>query len=75
MAIHYTCRYCRIELGQIEEHMDDIRLGFHQLTPDQLRDIITYDLSGQTEVRVVCETCQEMLELHPELSLLPNPLQ
>lgn len=76
MAITYMCRYCNSLLGQIDnEEITEMKLGFHQLTPNERQDIISYDAKGHTLVRVVCESCQEMLEKNPELLLLPHPFQ
>lgn len=75
MAIHYTCRYCHSSVGVINGHVTEMQLGFHWLTPEERKDIISYDMKGDTLVRVVCETCQEMLDKNPELLLLSDPLQ
>ncbi|SMO81097.1 anti-sigma-F factor Fin family protein [Melghirimyces algeriensis] len=76
MAVKYLCRYCDTMIGTIDnEEVTELQLGFHWLTPKERKDIISYDPSGQTTVRVVCETCQEMLNRNPELSLLSRPFQ
>lgn len=76
MSINYICRYCHQLLGRIEDdRITEWELGFHQLTPSERQDIITHDMKGDTHVRVVCESCQQMLDEHPELSLLPHPFQ
>lgn len=76
MAINYVCRHCRTFIGRIDApHVSELQLGFHSLTPDERRDIIAYDSSGETTVRVTCDYCREALNNNPELSLLTNPLQ
>ncbi|SDW86302.1 Protein of unknown function [Marininema mesophilum] len=76
MAVIYTCRCCNVLIGRInDDQVTEKQLGFHWLTPDERRDIISYNDEGHASVRVVCETCQEMLEINPELSLLSDPLQ
>ncbi|WP_373285962.1 anti-sigma-F factor Fin [Marinithermofilum abyssi] len=75
MTVTYTCRYCRSTVGKIDESVNEMRLGFHWLTPEERKDIISYDMNGDTHVRVVCETCQDMLEKNPDLLLLKNPFQ
>lgn len=55
--------------------MTELDLGFHRLTPAERRDIIVDEPEGHTQVNVVCETCQDMLERNPELSLLSRPFQ
>ncbi|SEN64102.1 anti-sigma-F factor Fin family protein [Lihuaxuella thermophila] len=72
MAIDYICRYCNAFLGKLEgDGLTDQDLGFDQLTPEERKDIITSDANGNTRVRVVCESCQEMLDNNPDLSLYP----
>ncbi|WP_019640024.1 anti-sigma-F factor Fin family protein [Paenibacillus fonticola] len=76
MAINYVCRHCRTLIGRIEAaNVSETQLGFHFLTPDERRDIITYDSSGDTTVRMTCDYCREALSNHPELTLLNSPLQ
>ncbi len=76
MSVKYVCRHCRMPLGEIaDEHVSEFQLGFHFLTPEERRDIITYDSGGNVTVKVVCEYCNEALQSHPELTLVPNPLQ
>ncbi|MBN2910667.1 DUF2757 family protein [Polycladomyces sp. WAk] len=76
MEIRYVCRICDQTIGQLSaENITEWQLGFHWLTPDERKDIISDDMDGGTLVKVVCETCQEMLNRSPELSLLPRPLQ
>ncbi|BFH65903.1 anti-sigma-F factor Fin family protein [Paenibacillus azoreducens] len=76
MAINYICRHCRTQLGSLDSRqVTDTQLGFLSLTPAERRDIISYDLSGDVTVKVICEYCREALENHPELSLVNSPLQ
>ena len=63
MAIQYVCRYCRTPIGRIEDdRVTEMQLGFHWLTPEERKDIISYELDGEIRVQVVCETCQECSE-------------
>jgi hypothetical protein len=76
MYVKYVCRHCRAPQGEIRsEAVSELQLGFHFLTPEERRDIITYDSNGDITVKVVCEYCNEALQSHPELTLAPNPLQ
>lgn len=61
----------KIENSFVPEH----RLGFHSLTDDERKDIITYNLNGDIEVQLVCDYCNEALSNNPELNLVNNPLQ
>jgi hypothetical protein len=76
MSIRYNCKHCDMHLGEIaDERISELQLGFHFLTPAERRDIITYDSNGDTLVKISCEFCMEALRIHPELALVPNPLQ
>ncbi|WP_281883884.1 anti-sigma-F factor Fin family protein [Paenibacillus sp. YYML68] len=76
MAITYKCRHCSTLIGEIRHgEVNEFQLGFHFLTPEERRDIISYDPSGDITVKVVCDYCKQALEANPELSLLANPLQ
>jgi hypothetical protein len=59
----------------VDERLDERLLGFHFLTPEERKDIISYNYNGDVTVHVICDYCKEALEAHPELSLGPNPLQ
>ncbi|OAS19481.1 anti-sigma-F factor Fin family protein [Paenibacillus oryzisoli] len=74
--IKYICRHCHTFVGEINQRaITEQQLGFHFLTPDERRDIISYNTNGDVTVRVVCDYCREALEANPELSLLASPLQ
>lgn len=76
MTVKYICRHCRTLQGELNgDELSEFQLGFHFLTPEERRDIIAYNADGETTVHVICEYCREALECHPELALLPNPLQ
>ncbi|MBA4495818.1 anti-sigma-F factor Fin [Paenactinomyces guangxiensis] len=72
MAINYICRYCNTLLGKLDAtDLTDSQLGFDRLTPDEREDIITSDIGGNRQVRVICESCQKMIEGNPERSISP----
>ncbi|WP_019536486.1 anti-sigma-F factor Fin family protein [Paenibacillus ginsengihumi] len=76
MSVKYICRHCQTPIGEISQgEVSEFRLGFHFLTPDERRDIISYNLNGDVIVKVVCDYCKEALDANPELSLLTSPLQ
>lgn len=67
MAIQYICRHCGVEIGKIEnEHMHAENLGFHLLTDKERLEMISYDQSGNLQVRAICEDCHELLQRNPE---------
>lgn len=76
MTVTYICRHCRTTIGEIsDESVSEFQLGFHFLTPEERRDIITYNPEGNVTVKVVCDYCKQTLDNYPELSLQANPLQ
>ena len=75
MSVKYICRHCHTFMGEIRDSVSEYQLGFHFLTPEERRDIISYNMDGDVTVRVVCDYCREALETNPELSLLASPLQ
>jgi hypothetical protein len=76
MSVKYICRHCLTSIGEIPgRSITEQQLGFHFLTPEERRDIISYNVDGDVTVKVVCDYCKEALEANPELSLLANPLQ
>ncbi len=75
MSIKYICPHCRIGIGQLDSSVSEFQLGFHFLTTEERRDIISYDSNGDVTVRIACDYCREAVENNPELSLIVNPLQ
>ncbi len=67
MAIQYICRHCGVEIGKIDK--DNIRsenLGFHLLSDEERLEMISYDQSGNLQVKAICEDCHELLRRNPE---------
>lgn len=76
MSIKYVCRHCHTLMGELhQEVVSEALLGFQFLTPEERKDIISYNHDGGMTVSIVCDYCKEALEQNPELSLLANPLQ
>ncbi|MCR8636107.1 MULTISPECIES: anti-sigma-F factor Fin family protein [Paenibacillus] len=76
MGVKYFCRHCQTLIGELEQqYISEELLGFHFLTPEERRDIISYNPNGDVTVKVVCDYCKEALDSNPELSLLTSPLQ
>lgn len=70
MSIQYVCKYCRSQLGEIEQTViSEEQLGFDALSPEEKKSILQYREDGQIVAYVICEHCQETLDRHPELSL------
>jgi hypothetical protein len=67
MSIRYVCRYCQTRIGTLDGNgLTESQLGFDQLTMEERADIITNDMDGSYQVRVVCESCQQLLDQFPE---------
>lgn len=67
MAIQYICRHCGIEIGKIEsKDMYSESLGFHTLNDEERMEMISYDQSGNLQVKAICEDCHELLQRNPE---------
>ncbi|OGX61544.1 MAG: hypothetical protein A2189_01380 [Paenibacillus sp. RIFOXYA1_FULL_44_5] len=76
MSINYVCRYCHTPVGQIEQlDISEWKLGFHFLTLEERRDIITYNYDGSITVKSICDYCKAALDENPELALVNSPLQ
>lgn len=76
MSIKYVCRHCHTPIGEImNDQISEYQLGFHFLTPEERKDIISYNSDSEVMVKVICDYCKEALDAHPELSLITNPLQ
>jgi Fe-S-cluster-containing hydrogenase component 2 len=77
MSINYVCRFCRHQIGQIQQHqsLTDEHLGFHTLSDEERQSIISYEENGDIQANVVCEHCQETIERNPELLLQSSILQ
>ena len=76
MSVRYFCRHCHTLIGEISgSEFSEYELGFHFLTPDERRDIISYNPNGDVTVKVTCDYCKQALEANPELLLVANPLQ
>lgn len=76
MSIKYVCRHCKITIGELASmQASESQLGFHFLTPEERKDIIAYSPNGDITVNLTCEYCHDIYIKHPELALIPNPLQ
>lgn len=66
MSIHYFCRYCGTKLGTLDKKQYNYeQLGFHKLTEDERMNMIQYDLTGNIEVKSICENCHESFSINP----------
>ena len=68
MRIFYTCEHCGKAVDMIEvEQIDEVKLGFDCLTPEERQDIIKIDsVSDTMQVYSLCDECIELLGLENE---------
>ena len=67
MTIYYHCRHCGTNLGSIEQtsiHAET--LGLHKLTDQERQEMVSYEPSGDIQIKAICEDCQEALERNPD---------
>lgn len=59
MRLIYICDECGGYIDEIEmEQFNEIKLGFHVLTPDELDDLVHLDWDRQVgTVRAICDAC------------------
>jgi hypothetical protein len=76
VSFRYVCRCCGIRIAEFDDtRVTEAQLGLDSLTPEERALIITKEPEGDTVVSITCAYCREALDLHPELSLVGNPLQ
>lgn len=61
MRIQYLCDICKKPMAELElPELDEEKLGFDALTPEERADIIRFDLpSGVVTVKSLCDHCVE----------------
>lgn len=68
MAIIMKCRHCNQQLGTVDDLVtvyDAIyQNGFNQ---EEINDMIHHNESGQSELHLICEHCEEILAQNPNL--------
>lgn len=67
MAIKYQCRHCGIPIGTIDDNtVDSEKLGLSTLSDEERMEMISYDSSGDVQIKSICEDCHESLERNPD---------
>ncbi|HLR74790.1 MAG TPA: anti-sigma-F factor Fin family protein [Virgibacillus sp.] len=67
MSIVYKCRHCGHVIGKIEQNVvDTSMLGWDQLSADDKKEMIQYNVNGDIHIKAICENCEESLGRHPE---------
>ncbi|WP_028543448.1 anti-sigma-F factor Fin [Paenibacillus taiwanensis] len=76
MSVNYVCKHCHTLIGRIEgAAINQSRLGFDMLTPEEHRHYVRVHDNGDVTVRMTCDYCAEAYNHNPELSTLASPLQ
>lgn len=65
MKIRYVCENCNSTVSELEmPAIDEEKLGFNVLTPEERREIIKLDEgSGTLTVNSLCDDCIEAMEI------------
>lgn len=67
MSIIYKCRHCNGTLATISNrYVTQEMLGFDQLTTDEKRKMISFSENGDLVVRIICQSCKNSLDEHPD---------
>lgn len=72
MRFEYICRYCKQPLGAVEQsswsYDDGMQtLGLNQLDSEHQREVIQSQATGAIQVQTVCDSCEQAVNMHPEL--------
>lgn len=66
MSIVYKCRHCGHVIGKLRsETLDESKLGFNQLSPEEKQEMIQHQYNGDVHVHVICENCEAHLNKYP----------
>lgn len=67
MSIIYTCRHCGQDIGTLEQTVvDTTLLGLDKLSIGETKEMIHFKQNGDVLIQVICESCEEALEDHPQ---------
>lgn len=68
MALYYYCRHCGYKVGKIDEvAIQTDQLGLSTLTDEERQEMISYDSSGNIQIKSICEDCHESFVKDPTL--------
>lgn len=66
MPIYYYCRHCGTSIGAVDHHSYNYeQLGFHILTEEEQKEMISVDTSGNMHVKSICDNCYESFIQNP----------
>lgn len=76
MSIHYRCRHCEMEIGEIPlDSVDDVMSRLQLHTNEDTGNYMSVDQDGSTTISCICEECQRSLSRNPEYYALQKWLQ
>ncbi|WP_226038371.1 anti-sigma-F factor Fin family protein [Aquibacillus saliphilus] len=76
MAVVYQCNHCGNVIGQLDQQViDTSTLGFNELSNQDRKEMIEYQVNGDIKIKTICEDCQESLENNPHYHELDNFIQ
>ncbi|MFC7372311.1 anti-sigma-F factor Fin [Fictibacillus iocasae] len=76
MAVHYNCRHCKAHIGTIQPaDVSAEQLGFHALSDDEHKEMVSYTSDGDIHVKITCEDCQDALQTNPDYHALSHFIQ
>ena len=75
MPIHYKCRHCETELGQIPFDTAETMKKLQLTEVGEVDDYIVLDAKGDATVNCICEQCEDSLRQFPHYYSLKKWLQ
>lgn len=76
MSIVYKCSHCGHVIGTLKQEMlYTSELGWDVLTKEEKQDMIQHQSNGDVHIKTICETCEELLDHHPEYHELDSFIQ
>lgn len=66
--VHYYCRHCSAHIGSLNEtSIHSEQLGLHKLTDEERKEMVSYGVDGDLNIKAICEDCHEALARNPDL--------
>lgn len=68
MAILIKCRHCEESIGTVDDPIKVYEtMKQNGFTQEEMNEMIHYDETGQVELQLICEHCEELLAQNPNL--------
>lgn len=76
MSIIYKCRHCGDVIGSLmQQSHSTSELGLDALTEIEQKSMMEHKDNGDVHVKIICESCEESLEQHPNYYELEHFIQ